>query len=336
MPDRRIRWVAIAWAPHSRMSDTFARELGGKLFCVHYLKFKSPVHAPLKYVLQSLRTIQILFRERPDAVHVQNPPFVAGLVVALCCIFLQAQYVLHYHSAAFGSLWRWALPIQKWIARRAATNIVTNRHWAEIVQSWGGHTLIMLDPFLDLPGAAQYPVGPGFNVAFVNIFEPDEPVEAVVEAAALAPDVNFYITGDTGRKPGSFFADVPANVTFTGFLDPNNAYPGLLRAVDAVMVLTTRDHTLQLGGCESVALGKPLITSDWPYLREVFSRGTVFVSDRAESIRDGILKVRENCSLLAAEIEQLRRESRREWDQRLQELNDRVASLSTTQGAEHK
>ena len=333
MPDSRVKWVAIAWAPHSRMSDTFARELGGKLYCVHYLKFKSPLHAPLKYVLQSLQTIRILFQERPDAVHVQNPPFVAGLVVSICCLFLRAQYVLHYHSAAFGRMWRWALPLQKWIARRAATNIVTNRYWAEIVAGWGGHTLIMVDPFLDLPDGEDYAVKPGFNVAFVNIFEPDEPVEAVVEAAALVPDVNFFITGDPSRKPAAFFKDIPPNVTFTGFLDPNGEYPGLLRAVDAVMVLTTRDHTLQLGGCESVALGKPLITSDWPYLREVFSRGAVFVSDEAESIRDGILAVRENRSVLAADIDRLRCESRQEWDSRLQELNARVASVSNHRGA---
>ena len=104
-------WVAIAWAPYSRMSDTFARELMGKLHCIHYLRFQSPVHAPLKYVLQAARTLQVLFAERPAAVHVQNPPFVCGLVVALYCRLAGASYVLHYHSAAFDPIWAWALPV---------------------------------------------------------------------------------------------------------------------------------------------------------------------------------------------------------------------------------
>jgi hypothetical protein len=63
----------------------FARELGGPLRCIHYLRFQSPIVAPLKYPLQALKTMQVLWRERPRAVHVQTPPFVVGLVVDLYC-----------------------------------------------------------------------------------------------------------------------------------------------------------------------------------------------------------------------------------------------------------
>ena len=324
MPRGRSNWLAISWAPYSRMSDTFARELKGKLHCIHYLRFQSPPHAPLKYIMQAFRTLQVLFQERPAAIHVQNPPFVCGLVVCLYCRASGARFVLHYHSAAFGRVWDWALPIQRFLARRAATNIVTNQHWADIVRSWGAQTLVMVDPFLDLPQGEPFAVEPGFNVAFVSTFAPDEPVEAVVRAAALVPQVHFYITGDTRKKPASFFAEVPPNVTFTGFLDPNRQYPSLLRAADAIMVLTTRDYTLQLGGCEAAALGKPLITSDWPYLREVFPKGTVYVSDSAESIRDGILAVQERYDDLAKEMLTLRQDSRQEWDTRLGQLKEMV------------
>jgi glycosyltransferase involved in cell wall biosynthesis len=323
-------WLAVAWAPYSRMSDTFARELNGKLYCIHYLRFQSPPHAPLKYLLQSVRTLQVLFRERPRAVHVQNPPFVSGLVVYLYSRLSGAKFVLHYHSAAFGRAWDWALPVQKFLARRAATNIVTNQHWADLVRSWGGHTLVMLDPFLDLPDGTPFVTAPGFSVAVVSTFAEDEPLEAILEAAALLPDVHFYVTGDTRKKPDKFFAGAPANVTFTGFLDPYREYPGLLRAADAIMVLTTRDYTLQLGGCEAVAMGKPLITSDWPYLREVFSQGTVYVSASAESIRDGIQQLRERYDELAEEIITLRQESRRDWNNRMHELEALVAAPEQT------
>jgi glycosyltransferase involved in cell wall biosynthesis len=263
-------------------------------------------------------------------VHVQNPPFVSGLVVFLYSRLFGAKYVLHYHSAAFGAIWNWALPIQKFIARRAATNIVTNQHWADIVRSWGGHTLVMLDPFLDLPTGMPFETAPGFSVAVVGTFASDEPIEAILDAARLLPDVHFYITGDTRKKPAGFFADTPANVTFTGFLDPYREYPGLLRAADAVMVLTTRNYTLQLGGCEAVAVGKPLITSDWRYLQEVFPKGTVYVSASAQSIRDGILALQERYEELTEEIIELRRESRHEWNDRLNELR---ALVTTTEQA---
>ncbi len=325
MASPRNAWIAVAWAPYSRMSDTFARELRGKLFCIHYLRFQSPPHAPLKYILQALRTVQVLLRERPGAVHVQTPPFVCALVVYLYCRLSGARYVLHYHSAAFARVWDWALPIQRFLSRGAATNIVTDEHWAGVVRGWGGHAIVMTDPFLELPEGARFPVRPGFNIAVVSTFAPDEPTEAVLRAAALLPAVNFLVTGDLKRLPAALRAQAPPNVTFTGFLDPYREYPGLLRAADAVMVLTTRDHTLQLGGCEAVAVGKPLITSDWPYLREVFPKGAVYVAPAPESIRDGVLELRRRYAALQQETVALREERRREWDARLGQLEARVA-----------
>lgn len=311
----------ISWAPYSRMSQTFASELMGKLYCIHNLRFQKPIIAPIKYILMAIRTIIVLFKENPKGVHVQNPPFFAGLIVHLYCWLSGSNFVLHYHSAAFGKAWDWALPLQKYIARKAVVNIVTNHHWSEIVESWGGRTIIMTDPFLDLPDAKEFPVKKSFNVAFVSTFAQDEPLDEVLDAAKKLPDVNFYITGNKSRKPNTFFENKPSNVIFTGFLDPNIEYPGLLRAVDAVMVLTTRDHTLQLGGCEAVAVGKPLITSDWPNLKSVFPTGTVHVSNSSESIVEGIKKIKSNYARFSEEIERLRYESQKEWSDQLNQLN---------------
>lgn len=312
-------WLMVAWAPNSRRSEMFARELGGKLYCIHYLRFQSPPYAPLKYVLQAIRTLQVLFKERPRAVHVQNPPVVCGLVVCFYCWLSGARFVSDHHSAAFAHVWAWTLPLLKSLTRRAATNIVTNKHWADIVHSWGAHALVMVDPFLDLPQGETFHVKPGFNLAFVSTFSSDEPLDAVLQAAALLPETHFYITGDTKRVSRRFLETLPTNVTCTGFL-PDAQYIGLLRAVDAIMVLTTRDHTLQLGGCEAISVGKPLITSDWPYLRETFARGTVLVSNTADGIRDGILVMQERHKHLEQEIMDFRQDRRREWNARLAQL----------------
>ncbi len=317
-------WLMISWAPYSRMSNTFAKELGGKLYCIHYLRFQYPPVAPIKYVLQAVRTLQVLFRERPCVIHVQNPPFISGMVVDFYCRLTRAKFVLHYHSAAFSKKWDWALPFQKMIARRAVTNIVTNQHWADIVNGWGGRVIVMTDPFLELPKGTVYPVSIGFNVAFVSTFADDEPTDAVMAAARAMPDIHFYITGDKRKKPASFFESAPTNVTFTGFLNPDTDYPGLLRSVDAVMVLTTRNHTLQLGGCEAAALKKPLITSDFPYLHEVFSRGTAFVSATPESIEEGIRAVQSEYDHFCQEISWLRSDKQQEWNLRLSQLKQLV------------
>jgi len=316
-------WVFIAWWPHSRRSEVFARALGGKLHCIHYLRLQSPLYAPVKYVLQTIRTLQVLFTERPKVVYVQNPPFVCGLAVYLYCRVTGTQFIFDHHSAAFARVWDWALAIQKFLARRAVTNIVTNQHWADIIHSWDAHALIMGDPFLKLPQGESFPVKPGFNIAFVSTFASDEPLEAVVKAAAQLPDVHFYITGDSSRKPPNFFNTLSSNVTCTGFL-PDAKYLGLLREVDAIMALTTRDHTLQLGGCEAVSLCQPLITSDWPFLRDFFPKGTICVANTTEGIRDGVLAMHKDYRRLKEEMITFREAMRREWEIQFAQLNKLV------------
>ena len=341
MKTRNSEWAAVAWAPYSRRSEMFARELGGQLRCVHHLRFQSPPHAPVRYPMQALSTLRWLFSERPGAVHVQNPPFVCGLTVALYCWLARSCYVVEHHSAAFGHIWDWARPFQKLVVRRAVTNIVTDGHWGDVVRSWGGrrspaHALVMHDAFLDLPEGKPFAVGPGRSIAFAGTFADDEPLDAVFDAARLVPEVRFYVTGDKAKAPPVLIAQAPPNVTFTGFLDVNGEYLGLLRAVDAVMVLTTRDHTLQLAGCEAIAVGTPLITSDWPYLRELFSTAAVYVAPTAEGIRDGVVEAMRRLPDLRREAMEVRREQRARWRvqmARLRALVDAAMGVPHPRGA---
>lgn len=321
---REVSWALVSWWPHSRRSEMFATTLGGKLHCIHYLQPRKRLHVPFKYALQGIHTLGVLFRQRPQAVHVQNPPFICSLVVYSYCRVAGAQFVIDHHSAAFSRAWKWALPIQKLLARRAVTNIVTNRHWADIVHSWDAHALIMGDPFLALPRGGTFPVTQGFNIAFVCTFAPDEPVDAVLEAAARLPDVHFYFTGDTRQKPQSLGGTLPANVTCTGFL-PDAQYIALLRAVDGILVLTKRDHTLQLGGCEAVSVGQPLIISNWPFLRECFPSGTIHVDNSPGGIREGILAMQKERQRLKEEMLLFRSTARHKWDIQLSQLKQTVA-----------
>lgn len=331
---RRGGWAVIAWAPYSRRSEMFARELNGALHCVHYLKFQSPLHAPFKYVLQAIRTLQILLRDRPEAVHVQSPPFVCGLVVLLYCRLVGARYVIEHHTASFGAAWDWALPMQRFVARHAVTNIVTSERWAERVRSWGADAMVMHDPFLELPAGQPFTLPAGFNVGFIGTFAQDEPLDAVLGAAGLLPDVRFWITGDKRRAPAR--GDIPSNVTLTGFLDPNGSYLGLLRGVDAAMVLTTRDDTLQLAGCEAISVGTPLITSDWPYLRELFGGTAVYVEPTAESIRDGVSVIMEQGAEISGEIPRFRRERQRLWAERIESLETMVGDTGRSRGGSRR
>ena len=323
MPRDYDPFLFIAWAPYSRRSETFARAFQGQLHCIHYLRFQQPLLAPPKYLLQSLRTLQVLAKEKPRVIHVQNPPIFCGLVVSFWCWCTRSVFVFDHHSAAFAPVWRWALPLQKHLARSAVTNIVTGTHWAEIVHSWGADALIMGDPFLPLPQGEHRTLEPGFNLVYIGTYAPDEPLEQVIQAVSELPQVHLYITGDNKRKSQRFHDSLPGNVTCTGFL-PDAEYVSLLRSADAIMVLTTRDHTLQLGGCEAISLGQPLITSDWPLLREFFPRATIHVDNSIHGIRAGIQRMIREHSQLKAESALLRSNKQMEWEHQSEQLEQSI------------
>jgi glycosyltransferase involved in cell wall biosynthesis len=159
------------------------------------------------------------------------------------------------------------------------------------------------------------PSGPGapFDVMVVSTFAFDEPIEEILAAASDLPDVSFHVTGDPSRG-GRRVQKVPANVRLTGYL-PDAQYRELLRRSGAVMCLTTRDHTMQRGACEALWAGKPIVTSDWPLLRQAFDRGAVHVRASAASIRDGVEEVRRNRARYVSEIAELRARHRSEWEE---------------------
>ncbi len=306
----------LGWAPHGRRSQLMAQQLGGKLCFVHHLRFKRPWYAPAKYVLQAIDTLKLLMRERPDVIFVQNPPIFCVHMAALYCQQTEAVYVIDSHTGAFLSpRWRWALPLHRQLSRRALSTLVTNEYLSRQVVSWGAPSLVIRDVPATFGPGRPFPVDGDFVVTVSNSFSWDEPLEEVLEAAAGLSDISFYITGNPQAMERRFRLDPPPNVRLTGFLDDDD-YIGLMRASNAVMALTTKDHTMQRGACEALALGKPIITSNWQVLKEYFSGGTIHVESSARAIREGILDMRSRWKRLAADIVELRADREKEWQEK--------------------
>ncbi|MBI1879021.1 MAG: hypothetical protein HYR94_12520, partial [Chloroflexi bacterium] len=232
------KMLFIAWIAHNRRSQLIAEKFQMKLYLIHSLKRRYFL-APLRYVLQTIKTIIILIRERPAVVFVQNPPVFAVLLVYLYAKLWSARYIIDAHtSALLAPWWRWSLPIHAFLSRRAVTTIVTNEHLEAMVKAWGADTFIIADIPTKFPQGKPFSLNGKFSLAVINTFSPDEPIGAVLQAAEVLPDVQFYITGDPIRAKKTFLQHHPDNVKFTGFL-PDEEYLGLLRGVQAIMVLTT-------------------------------------------------------------------------------------------------
>ena len=97
-------------------------------------------------------------------------------------------------------------------------------------------------------------------------------------------------------------------------------------AVTGAMVLTTRNHTMQRGAYEAMALDKPLITSSWPLLRQTFSRGTVYVDNSVDGITAGLETFACNHPKLAVEMKELRHQRHAEF---VTKLNTLLALVKT-------
>jgi len=302
-----LRVTYISWAESCSRSDHTARELGGSSHMVYAPQFGSRASTILfKYIAQWVQTVQILRRERPDAVFVMTPSVIAALPAFWYAWRHHKQMVLDAHTAAFlHPRWLHLQWLQMALCRRAATTLVHNEHIARIVRDGGGHVTLVPDVPIEFTRRKAFSRPRGFTVAVVCSFNYDEPIREILEATARVPDAYFFITGNPKHLDPHLAARLPSNVRLTGFLS-TESYGGLLTDADVVLTLTTRDHTMLRGAYEAIYQGTPVIVSDWPLLRDAFPEGAVHVNNTADGISEAIREVQGQPALYRAGATRLR------------------------------
>ena len=315
--------VFVSWAPFCSRSDSIARHLQGQSFMIYAAFWGSHYSTILfKYLTQMIRTLWILARERPAAILVMSPPVLACVPVWLYTIFTRVRFVIDAHTAAFvDPRWTRVMFLHRFFSRRAAATIVTNSHLGNIVQGWGARATIVTDVPVYFAEPETVVLNGLVKMTLVSTFTKDEPLELFFKAAAAVPEVHFYVTGSYRKVDPILLQNKPSNVELTGFL-PDAKYVGLLLSSDAIISLTTLDHTMQRGAYEAVYLGKPVITSNFKVLRESFSRGTIHVDNSEESIANGVRQMKNNLEQYQEEVLQLRSEKLRQWERRKIELRE--------------
>jgi glycosyltransferase involved in cell wall biosynthesis len=312
----------VSWEPSNSRSATLAREFSAECVFVHYLALKKPLLAPIKYVLQSFKTWRILRDFRPEVVFVQNPPLFSPLAVWLYCGLKGVPFILDSHTGVFlEPKWRWLGFLHAFLVRRARVSIVTNEYLGGIVESWRGKYFVFPDVPTEFPDARKISDLPKDFVLVVNSFSYDEPLEEVIKAARQLPEVSFAITGDVRRCPRTLRDNTPDNVRFTGFVS-RSEYVNLLNSADAAVVLTKEDHTMQRGAYEAMSLCTPIVTSNWPLLRETFFKGTCYTDNTTETIIAALRKILANKEKYRADIEDLKKQRRAMWAEKLEQFSD--------------
>lgn len=314
--------AAVVWAPQEGRTERIAEYLNAQLHHIHYLRYKRPLLAPIKYIPQCLKTWSVLRKQKPEAVYVTNPPVFAALSVYIYCRFSGAKFLMDTHPPSlYGKKWSWSVPLQRALAKRAFLNITDQEKFKELFESWGAKTSILRHPPFDIPNKhlknIDTPNMP--SVTVVSTFAEDEPVDLVVEAAKQIPEVRFFILGDVALADKALIESAPENVVFTGYL-LHEDYWNRLYSSSAVMVLTEWPYSLMLGAEEGMALSKPLILSKQPVLTEHYTKGTVFVEHTVEGMSAGIQTALNQEQLLSQEISELAEEKKEMWSNSIQEI----------------
>lgn len=271
------RISVIGWTRRGDRPTELADVLGGEARVIFTPKLAHPALLPLRYATCALIMVAYLARRRPDALVVVNPPLWPGLIGWAYSRLAGARLVLDSHPGGFGaqghSVERRLQAIHRFLVRRAAGVLVTTQHWIDVVESWGGTARIVHEP----PRDRDVPVRGSDDddddarpiAMFVCIFAPDEPVGAVIDAARLAPHVEWWITGDAAKAPPGALDDLPANIRLTGYLGPAD-YDDALIGADVVVALTTEPTSIMRAAYEAVYALRPLVVSDHPDAVEVF------------------------------------------------------------------
>jgi len=314
--------VFLTWLPYSQRSQTLAESFEAKAVYFGYLSgTKSTGKAILRYILMTFHTAAYLVRHRPRLVFVMNQPVFLPLVVYLLSFLLGYRYVVDSHSGLFNKAeWRWSLPLMRYVYRRSLFSIVTNREHRDLVASWGSRVEVLGALTVGEEKVEPFSRPPGPCLVVIGTFAADEPTREVLEACRQMPHVHFFMTGSLKKAPNDVLADRPPNVTFTDFM-ARPQYVGLVQAMDGAIVLVTNDNVMQRGAYEAMSWAVPIITSDWPLLRETFHRGTIFVDNSPSGIAAAVRQVLERLEYYRAEIRALRTDRAEQWESDIGRIN---------------
>ena len=269
----------IDWGQHVR-TRSLTRRLG-----IELLEIPGRGTHIARYARSAARTLAAIHRLRPAVVIATNPSLVLGVLLQVLRPFYGFALVSDAHYGGVRSLSGKGL-LQRCLDAhnaRADLVIVTNESQAAYLRALGSRTLVCADPLPEVPRPDIAVAAPERSVFLVCSFDADEPYVAVFEAfeQLQARGYTLIVSGNYRKariRPESF-----PWVRFLGFA-PEAEYYAYLRACSLVIDLTTLEDCLVCGAYESLAAGKPLITSATRTLQEYFGEAAMYTESTPAAI----------------------------------------------------
>ena len=320
MNNNSLKYIIINWTPYCRRSTSLSNYFGAISLYIHNFQFKNKKYAVIKYPIQFLRTLFILIKLKPEVVIAVAPPVFCPGAAYIYCFLFSKKLIIDAHTGAVIDLKFYEIPLSKFLVRKSNLIIVTNEPLENIIRSWGGAPFVLEDPPINRNLKKKKQSQDGLELLVVNTFSTDEPIMEILKATKKTPNIKYYITGKKKNAPLDVLKFAPSNVLFTDFI-PDDEYWSLLDSCDAVICLTTRRHTLVCGGYEALYSDKPLITSNFPVLKNYFCYGTIHVENTAEALVNAVEKIEKEKGILIAAIQKGKQIIEENWHHRFDKLN---------------
>jgi hypothetical protein len=322
------RQLFVIWWRFQRRPETLATYFG---FKIEYVRsgFSSKILRGLDYLVNSVKTIRLLHRNRPEVVWIQVPPaFIPHLVLAWRHVMAPSMVViLDCHNAVIRAPWS-RLPFLGWALRSVDLSLAHNADVVGPLQALGAprdRVMVLEDRSAGLSEGpavkAERVEGSAPLVLVPYSFAKDEPIGPLLEAARRTPGVRYVITGNPKRAHKDQVAKAPANVEFSGFLSKQD-FDALLHSCDLLIGLTTLEGVQLSAANEGVAAGKPMVLSHTKTLRSLFAGASVFVDPLdAASIANGVEDALARRAQLEAGMRELRLKRDERWLKQAREVN---------------
>lgn len=278
--------VFISWVKYHGRSHDLANALG--LDAWYIVGGRGP--APIRYVSQSLQTLVRLAFQRPPVVTVMLPPLPLILTVRVFGLLSRVTVIADLHSGVFlNPKWRWAQALTLRLVGKRSLAIVTNLALKAECSEYGIRAVVLHDLLAPVSEANENTCDDNSD-DFVLVplsYANDEPIDEILAAAALDPEINWVLTG---AAPNSVRTRATPNVAFAGYVSDKD-FQELMKSTALVVALTNRPHTMQRAGYEAMMYEKPLVTSDFPELRDFFQDAAQYPDLNSHAIARDVANV---------------------------------------------
>lgn len=334
MDDRRtnieLKQLFIAWVPFQRRSLSMKSYFDYELKFITF-SFKQRFLRPLEYVFKGCQTLFYFIKKNPNVVWIQLPPNILLHLAFVYKLLFNRKLVIvaDCHNATLRKPWI-QIPGTVFLLNRCEVIMIHNdsvRQQAVDYEIDSKKTYVLEDPpaFVALTTEKKGNSTASPSIVCPCSFNRDEPIEEILNAARMIPEITILITGNYNRAQGIHdLSNIPDNIKLTGFLSTVE-FDRLIARADAILGLTKLDGIQLSVANEAVGSGKPMILAHTKTLMKLFYQGAVYVNPtQADSIAQGCREAIDNQEKLSQEVQQLRIEKETNWLKQAEFVKDLI------------